>query len=135
MDDVDTAHADGRRGLGLVYGRAMDLEQVYVRPNYRQGANVTVQDNRQIAEALCAADSILSLLHYRHRNELGQQNRADVEAAVDKLSALRRWYEPELTPCRVLSSEGYDCDLYGSHEEHEHRMVSGSTMRWAAKVT
>lgn len=53
--------------------------------------------NQQIAEALCAADSILSLLHYRHRNELSAQNQIDVKAAADKLASLRRWYEAALT--------------------------------------
>lgn len=51
---------------------------------------------KQIAEALCAADSILSLLHYRHRNELSEQNRADVEDAMTKVTSMRRWYEPML---------------------------------------
>lgn len=49
--------------------------------------------NTKVAEALCAADSILSLLHYRHRNELSAQNQEDVKAAADKLAALRPWYE------------------------------------------
>lgn len=49
-----------------------------------------------ICEALCAADSILSLLHYRHRNELSENNRTDVEAAMKKVVALRNWYEKGL---------------------------------------
>lgn len=53
---------------------------------------------RQIAEALCAADSILSLLHYRHHNELGERNREQVAETVPKLEALRKWYEPLLRP-------------------------------------
>ena len=57
---------------------------------------MTEPTQRHIAEALCAADSILSLLHYRHRNELGERNREDVAAAVPKLAALRKWYEPLL---------------------------------------
>jgi hypothetical protein len=51
---------------------------------------------RDIAEVVCAADSILSLLHYRHANELGERNREDVAAVVPRLAALRRWYEPLL---------------------------------------
>jgi hypothetical protein len=51
--------------------------------------------DREIAEALCAADSILSLLRWRGlvNSEL---NREDVNAAAAKLEALRWWHEPML---------------------------------------
>lgn len=84
----------------------------------------------EVAEALCAADSILSLLHYRHRNELGEQNQADVAEAVKKLTRLRPWYEAQMRRCPVESKEGFLCDRNGIHVEHEHLMPSGSLLRW-----
>ena len=64
-------------------------------PYYRRAAAaIDALQLTEAAQALCTADSILSLLHYRHRNELSEQNRADVEAAASKLASLRRWYGP-----------------------------------------
>lgn len=57
---------------------------------------MTEPTQRQIAEAICSADSILSLLYYRHRHELSDLNREAVAAVVPKLAALRKWYEPLL---------------------------------------
>lgn len=51
--------------------------------------------DREIADALCAADSILSLLRYRGLVD-SEMNREDVNAASSKLEALRWWHEPML---------------------------------------
>lgn len=51
--------------------------------------------DREIAEALCTADSILSLLRYRGLID-SQNNRDDVKAASEKLETLRHRYEQVL---------------------------------------
>lgn len=51
--------------------------------------------DREIAEALCAADSILSLLRYRGVVD-SERNREDINAASAKLESLRWWHEPLL---------------------------------------
>ena len=50
---------------------------------------VVVVNEKQIAEALKAADSVLSSLLYGKRSR-------DVEPALEKVARLRNWYESTL---------------------------------------
>lgn len=84
----------------------------------------------QIAEALCAADSILSLLRYRHGDQLDGRNREDVNAAGDKLEALRYWYERALRPCPAVNGEGHMCDRRDAHDTHTRQLSTGATATW-----
>ena len=54
-----------------------------------------IPNTKELAEALCAADSILGLLHYRGLVD-SEWNREDVAKALDKVTKFRPWYEARL---------------------------------------
>lgn len=52
---------------------------------------------QEVAQALVAADSILSLLYHRGLRDTNN-NRDDVAKACNAVARLRKWYEPLLPP-------------------------------------